>query len=165
MTLAYIGLGSNLSDPQQQLNQARAAIAELPDTQIKQSSSIYQSPAMTLDNEPQSDYLNAVIAIDTSLDAEQLLEQLQRIEDTQGRVRDKRWGARTIDLDILLYGDLQLSSESLNLPHAEIHKRRFVLEPLQQIAPQLDIPAQAELQTLLQAVQDQPLKKIGEFND
>ncbi|HEY9200616.1 MAG TPA: 2-amino-4-hydroxy-6-hydroxymethyldihydropteridine diphosphokinase [Gammaproteobacteria bacterium] len=165
MTLAYIGLGSNLSDPQQQLNQARAAIAELPDTQIKQSSSIYQSPAMTLDNEPQNDYLNAVIAIDTTLDAEQLLEQLQRIEDAQGRVRDKRWGARTIDLDILLYGDLQLSSESLNLPHAEIHKRRFVLEPLQQIAPQLRIPAQAELQTLLQAVQDQPLKKIGEFND
>lgn len=165
MTLAYIGLGSNLSDPQQQLNQARAAIAELPDTQIKQSSSIYQSPAMTLDNEPQNDYLNAVIAIDTSLDAEQLLDQLQRIENLQGRVRDKRWGARTIDLDILLYGDLQLSSESLNLPHAEMHKRRFVLEPLQQVAPQVRIPAQAELQTLLQAVQDQPLKKIGEFND
>lgn len=165
MTLAYIGLGSNLSDPQQQLNQAKAAIAALPDTQIKQCSSIYQSPAMTLDNEPQNDYLNAVIAIDTTLDAEQLLEQLQRIEDAQGRVRDKRWGARTIDLDILLYGNLQISTELLNLPHAEMHKRRFVLEPLQQIAPQLRIPAQAELQTLLQAVQDQPLKKIGEFND
>lgn len=165
MTLAYIGLGSNLSDPQQQLNQAKAAIAALPDTHIKQCSSIYQSPAMTLDNEPQNDYLNAVIAIDTTLDAEQLLEQLQRIEDAQGRVRDKRWGARTIDLDILLYGNLQISTELLNLPHAEMHKRRFVLEPLQQIAPQLRIPAQAELQTLLQAVQDQPLKKIGEFND
>ncbi len=165
MTLAYIGLGSNLRNPQQQLNQAKTAIAELPDTQIKQCSSIYQSPAMTLDNEPQNDYLNAVIAIDTTLDAEQLLEQLQRIEDAQGRVRDKRWGARTIDLDILLYGDLQISGEQLNLPHAEMHKRRFVLEPLQQIAPQLRIPTQADLQTLLQAVQDQPLKKIGEFND
>lgn len=165
MTLAYIGLGSNLSDPQQQLNQAKAAIAALPDTQIKQCSSIYQSPAMTLDNEPQNDYLNAVIAIDTTQDAAQLLEQLQRIEDAQGRLRDKRWGARTIDLDILLYGDLQISAEQLNLPHAEMHKRRFVLEPLQQIAPQLRIPAQADLQTLLKAVQDQPLKKIGEFND
>lgn len=165
MTLAYIGLGSNLRNPQQQLNLAKTAIAELPDTQIKQCSSIYQSPAMTLDNEPQNDYLNAVIAIDTTLDAEQLLEQLQRIEDAQGRVRDKRWGARTIDLDILLYGDLQTSGEQLNLPHAEMHKRRFVLEPLQQIAPQLHIPTQADLQTLLQAVQDQPLKKIGEFND
>jgi 2-amino-4-hydroxy-6-hydroxymethyldihydropteridine diphosphokinase len=165
MTLAYIGLGSNLQNPQQQLNQAKTAIAELPDTQIKQCSSIYQSPAMTLDNEPQNDYLNAVIAIDTTLDAEHLLDQLQRIENAQGRVRDKRWGARTIDLDILLYGDLQASGEQLNLPHAEMHKRRFVLEPLQQIAPQLRIPAQADLQTLLQAVQDQPLKKIGEFND
>ncbi len=165
MTLAYIGLGSNLHDPQQQLNQAKAAIAQLANTQIKQCSSIYQSPAMTLDNEPQNDYLNAVIAIETSLDAGQLLEQLQRIEDAQGRVRDKRWGARTIDLDILLYAELQQSDEQLNLPHAEMHKRRFVLEPLQQIAPQLRIPAQADLQTLLQAVQDQPLKKIGEFND
>jgi 2-amino-4-hydroxy-6-hydroxymethyldihydropteridine diphosphokinase len=165
MTLAYIGLGSNLQNPQQQLNWARAAIAGLPDTQIKQCSSIYQSPAMTLDNEPQNDYLNAVIAIDTTLDAAQLLDQLQRIENAQGRVRDKRWGARTIDLDILLYGDLQVSGEKLNLPHVEMHKRRFVLEPLQQIAPQLRIPAQADLQTLLQAVQDQPLKKIGEFND
>lgn len=165
MTLAYIGLGSNLRDPQQQLNQAKAAIAQLVDTQIKQCSSIYQSPAMTLDNEPQNDYLNAVIAIETSLEAEQLLEQLQRIEDAQGRVRDKRWGARTLDLDILLYAELQQSDEQLNLPHAEMHKRRFVLEPLQQIAPQLRIPAQPDLQTLLQAVQDQPLKKIGEFND
>jgi 2-amino-4-hydroxy-6-hydroxymethyldihydropteridine diphosphokinase len=165
MTLAYIGLGSNLQDPRQQLNQARAAIAQLTGTQIKQCSSIYQSPAMTLDNEPQNDYLNAVIAIDTTLDAEQLLDQLQCIENAQGRVRDKRWGARTLDLDILLYGDLQISGERLNLPHAEMHKRRFVLQPLQQIAPQLRIPAQADLQTLLQAVQDQPLKKIGEFND
>jgi 2-amino-4-hydroxy-6-hydroxymethyldihydropteridine diphosphokinase len=165
MTLAYIGLGSNLQNPLQQLNKARAAIAQLTDTEIRQCSSIYQSPAMTLDDVPQNDYLNAVIAIETTLDAEQLLDQLQCIETAQGRVRDKRWGARTLDLDILLYADLQQSDGRLNLPHAEMHKRRFVLQPLQQIAPQLRIPAQADLQTLLQAVQDQPLKKIGEFND
>ena len=98
----YIGLGSNLSQPLQQLNSAKDKIVNLPGTGLKKCSSIYQSTALTLDDEPQNDYLNAVIEIETTLTAEMLLDSLQQIELSQGRVREKRWGARTIDLDIFV---------------------------------------------------------------
>ena len=160
----YIGLGSNLSQPLQQLNSAKDKIVKLPGTVLKQCSSIFQSKALTLDDEPQNDYLNAVIEIDTTLSAEKLLDSLQHIESGQGRVREKRWGARTIDLDILLYGNQQIKTSRLVVPHNEIENRNFVLIPLFQISPELEIPGKDFLKKLLNNVSDQALEKVSEFN-
>ena len=160
----YIGLGSNLSQPLQQLNSAKDKIVNLPDTGLKKCSSIYQSTALTLDDEPQNDYLNAVIEIETTLTAEMLLDSLQQIELSQGRVREKRWGARTIDLDILLYGNQEIKTGRLVVPHNEIENRNFVLIPLFQISPELEIPGKGILKNILNNVSDQALEKVSEFN-
>jgi len=160
----YIGLGSNLNQPLQQLNMAREKIAALADITLLQSSSIYQSEALTLDGDPQNDYLNAVLEIQTTLEAEPLLDALQQLENEQGRVRDKRWGARTLDLDILLYGDQKIKTSSLSVPHIEMQNRNFVLLPLSQIAPQINIPGEQTLKKLLEKNRDQVLKKVNEFN-
>ncbi len=160
----YIGLGSNLNQPLQQIKNAKEKIARLSDVALLQCSSIYQSKALTLDDEPQNDYLNAVLEIETTLDAESLLDVLQQIEIDQGRVKEKRWGARTIDLDILLYGEQEIKMERLIVPHNEIEKRNFVLLPLSQISSELEIPGKGALKKILQNMSDQPLKKVGEFN-
>jgi 2-amino-4-hydroxy-6-hydroxymethyldihydropteridine diphosphokinase len=145
-TLAYIGLGSNLADPAQQIYAARQAIQALTNVQEHDFSSLYRSPAMTLaDDSPQPDYMNAVMAIHTTLDPLSLLASLQHIEKQQGRVRSERWGARTLDLDILLYGDDVFESPDLVIPHYGITKRSFVLYPLFEIAPKLIIPNHGSL--------------------
>ena len=164
MTHCYIGLGSNLNRPLQQLNDAKDNIAKEPEITILQCSSIYQSKALTLDNEPQNDYLNAVLEIKTELSAERLLDALQNIEKEQGRTREKRWGARTIDLDILLYGNQIIASERLCVPHNEIEKRNFVLLPLSQLSEDLNIPGKGVLKKLLENTAIQALKKVSEFN-
>ena len=160
----YIGLGSNLNEPLKQLNDAKDKIANLPDTRLLQLSSIYQSKALTLDNEPQNDYLNAVIELETSLTAENFLNALQNIELDQGRVREKRWAARTIDLDILLYGDQQIKTERLIVPHIEIENRHFVMIPLSQISSDIEIPGKGKLKKLIESLSDQALEKMGEFD-
>lgn len=170
MTESYIGMGSNLCQPFQQLENAYRAIAALPQTRIIHCSSVYQSRAMTLDNEVQDDYLNAVLQVETELDAEALLDALFEIENQQGRSREKRWAARTIDLDIILYGDESIQSPRLTVPHAEMRKRNFVLTPLYQLSPQLmirqstDCAEKTPLRELLAAVSDQPLKVVGELH-
>lgn len=164
MTVCYIGLGSNMNQPLQQLNKARDNIHSLPATSVLKCSSIFQSQAITLDDEPQDDYLNAVIKIETEFTAEQLLDALLAIENEQGRKREKRWGARTLDLDILLYGDQVIQNKSLTVPHAEIENRNFVLFPLHQVAPDINIPGKKSLKELLNKVSDQDLVKVDEFN-
>ncbi len=163
MENCYISLGSNLHQPLLQLSLAQKSIADLAETTLSQSSSIYQSTALTLDDEPQDDYLNAVLLVKTHLNPEDLLDKLQAIEQAQGRVREKRWGARSIDLDILLYGDLQINSQRLTIPHIEMHKRNFVLFPLEQLSPDLVIPGNGALKTLLKNIDDSGLQKVGEF--
>ena len=164
LTLCYIGLGSNLNEPLRQLNDAKNKISSLSDTNILRLSSIYQSKAMTLDDEPQNDYLNAVIEIETSLEAENLLNALQQFELDQGRVRDKRWAARTIDLDILLYGDQQIKTERLIVPHMEIENRSFVMIPLSQINSNIEIPGKGKLKKLIDKLGDRALEKMSEFD-
>jgi len=164
MSVCYIGLGSNLQNPQQQLNAAKIAIEQIPHIKITKCSSVYQSEAITLDGVSQPDYLNAVIQIETSLTPEDLLDELQSIEKLQGRVREKRWGERTIDLDILLFGDQQIKTDRLTIPHSEMKNRNFVLYPLSQIAPELKLSGNKELKNLLAAVSDQCLSKLGELN-
>ncbi len=160
----YIGLGSNQAEPLQQLNMAREKIAALRATRLLQSSSIYQSEAFTLDDEPQNDYLNAVLKVQTQLSAIQLLDALQQLENEQGRIREKRWGARTLDLDILLYGDQKINVPRLTVPHIEMQNRNFVLLPLQEISPQIKISGNVAIQQLIENNRNQVLQKVKEFN-
>lgn len=164
MTTCYIGLGSNMVLPMQQLITARNAIDKLDTCQVMQCSSIYQSKALTLDDVPQDDYCNAVIQIETQLSAEALLDALQGIENNQGRVRTKPWGPRTLDLDIILFGHQTIQTQRLNVPHAEIANRDFVLVPLYQIAPNVEISGNKTLKELIAKHENSSLKIIGEFN-
>ena len=155
----YIGLGSNLADPAGQIKSARAEISALAHVQELAFSHLYHSPPMGPQDQP--DYVNAVMAIATTLPALDLLHSLQRIEHEQGRVRTgERWGARTLDLDLLLYGDQQIDVPELIVPHVGISERAFVLYPLFEIAPQLRIPGKGKLADLLTQCPLDGLKRL-----
>lgn len=150
--ISYIGLGSNLDGPKQQLSNAVEALRNLPQTSFVSCSSFYCSKALTLtDDSAAPDYLNAVAVIKTDLDSIALLDALQAIEFSQGRRRDgERWASRSLDLDILLYGNEIITSERLTVPHPEICQRDFVLLPLQEIAPDLVITGQGDISSCLE---------------
>lgn len=138
--LACIGLGSNLQNPIQQIASAKAAIISLSGVEEVAFSSLYQSPPMGPQDQPH--YVNAVMAINTTLEPLVLLAHLQAIENSHGRVRQsQRWVARTLDLDILLYGEQQIALPQLIVPHVGMTERAFVLYPLYEIMPDLIIPA------------------------
>lgn len=150
-TLCYLGLGANLHQPLQQLQQAVVALAALDNCQLQSVSSLYGSKPMGPQDQP--DYVNAVAALTTTLSAEQLLDQLQKIELEQGRQRkDERWGPRTLDLDILLFGNQTIQNERLTVPHYGMKVREFVLYPLAELAPELHLPDGTALVQLLTAV-------------
>ncbi|MDG9884043.1 2-amino-4-hydroxy-6-hydroxymethyldihydropteridine diphosphokinase [Pseudomonas putida CSV86] len=130
---AYIGLGSNLANPQAQLRSALDALAQLPDTRLAGVSSFYASDSLS---PGQPRYTNAVAALDTSLAPLDLLDALQGIEADQGRERKERWGPRTLDLDILLYADQVIDEPRLKVPHYHMHARPFVLYPLAELVPE-----------------------------
>lgn len=139
MTTAYIALGSNQDDPLCQIRNALNSIAALPESCLTATSSFWRTPPYGLKNQP--DYLNVVVALDTHLTPEALLTQTQLIELKQGRIRkSERWGARTLDLDILLFGSVTLCSERLTLPHYDMQNRAFMLLPLLEIAPDICFP-------------------------
>lgn len=151
MTQVFIAIGSNLTDPVFQANNAISALKKLPEIQFVQVSSLYSSVPMGPKDQP--DYINAVALVDTQLSPIELLDITQRIELEHGRVRkDERWGPRTLDLDILLYGDQEIESERLTIPHYGMKTREFVLYPLAEIAPNLTLPDGTELQDLLNNV-------------
>ncbi len=129
----YLGLGSNLGNPIANLKSACTAISQIDGVQLLALSPFYSSKPIGPQDQP--DYVNAAIRLSTHLSAQQLLEQLQAIENQHGRIRTVRWGARTLDLDILLYGDSQVHDSQLTIPHIEMSKRSFVLYPLADIAP------------------------------
>jgi 2-amino-4-hydroxy-6-hydroxymethyldihydropteridine diphosphokinase len=148
MTPAYIALGSNLNHPQSQLQQAVAALEMLSHSRMVRVSSIYRSTAVGPGTQP--DYLNAVLLMDTRQSPLALLDAMQKIEQQQGRVRDIRWGPRTLDLDLLLYGDVTITSLALTVPHPRMHQRNFVLYPLREISDtNLALPDGSDLDTLL----------------
>ena len=139
MTVAYIALGSNLASPLEQVNAAVKAIGDIPDSRIVAVSSFYRTPPLGPQDQP--DYLNAAVALETQLAPEELLNHTQRIELQQGRVRKaERWGPRTLDLDIMLFGDAVINSERLTVPHYDMKNRGFMLWPLFEIAPDLHFP-------------------------
>lgn len=135
MVTCFIGIGSNLGDRQYYINTAVKKIKTLPHTRVKGISTVIES--LPEDGPGQSPYLNAVIKIETQLFPYPLLQELQNIESQLGRRRTIKNAARTIDLDILLYGDLCLNEEALRIPHPQALKRGFVFEPLKEIAPEM----------------------------
>ncbi|WP_413792666.1 MULTISPECIES: 2-amino-4-hydroxy-6-hydroxymethyldihydropteridine diphosphokinase [unclassified Pseudomonas] len=132
MERIYIGMGSNLAEPAEQLRSAIQALAQLPDTQLVGVSAFYQSDSL-LPGQPR--YTNAVAALDSRLAPLELLDGLQAIETGQGRERLERWGPRTLDLDILLFGDRLIDEPRLKVPHYHMQARAFVLYPLAELAP------------------------------
>jgi 2-amino-4-hydroxy-6-hydroxymethyldihydropteridine diphosphokinase len=155
MPKAFIGLGSNLSShsegihrcPRNQVNEAIKKIIQCADISLIKTSSYYQTTAIGPGQQP--DYINAAIEIETSLDAYKLLQVLQQIENQQGRVRKERWGARTLDLDILLYDQRVETTSQLTLPHPRAHERAFVLAPLADLSQDLVITGHGKVSDLL----------------
>jgi 2-amino-4-hydroxy-6-hydroxymethyldihydropteridine diphosphokinase len=147
MTLAYIGLGSNLSDPAKQIALAITAIKNTVSGDVVAISSVYFSRPMGPQDQP--DYTNAVLAIETNLSAIALLDQLQALENSAGRVRkENRWGARILDLDILLFGNDVIQNDRLTVPHYGLKAREFVLIPLAEITKNYILPDGDNITTL-----------------
>lgn len=143
---AYIGLGSNMDQPRQQVERALEELAHLPRSRLTAASLLYQSKAV---GPPQPDYINAVAALDTALEPLMLLDQLQNLERLHQRVRTEHWGPRTLDLDLLLYGNRTIDQARLQVPHPELHRRAFVLYPLAELDPELVLPSGTPIAALL----------------
>lgn len=143
---AFVALGSNLDGPREQVRGAMDALAGLPDTQLWARSRLYSSPPM--DGSSQPDYVNAVAWLKTSLAPRVLLDALLGIEQAQGRNRGRRWAARTLDLDLLLYGYEVIDEPGLRIPHPGLTMRAFVLYPLAELVPQLEVPGAGPLPAL-----------------
>lgn len=160
MTTAYIGLGSNLHSPERQILAAFDEIAATPGVELVARSSLYRTAPVGYADQPE--FVNAVAAVRTALAPLELLAELLAIERTHGRVREIPNGPRTLDLDVLIYGDLQIAGEALTLPHPRAHERAFVLWPLLEIAPSCVIPGRGRALDCLLQVRDQPIDRIAE---
>ncbi len=156
----FLSLGSNLGDRRKYLKEALNKIAKLDKTQLLSLSSLYETAAWG--REDQDDFYNMALLITTKLEPLELLDELQRIEGELERVRELHWGPRTMDIDILLYGDRIIDHERLKVPHPYMTSRRFVLEPLQEIAPSLKIYGR-ELEAYLQENLDEKVERIGKI--
>jgi 2-amino-4-hydroxy-6-hydroxymethyldihydropteridine diphosphokinase len=134
VTIAYVALGSNLEDPVNQVESALRELDALPHTRLVKRSSLHRTAPVGYADQP--DFINAVAQLETGLPAERLLEELQHLETRHGRVRSFPNAPRTLDLDLLLFGDLVMQTERLTLPHPRMRERDFVLRPLREIAPE-----------------------------
>lgn len=143
----FIGLGSNLDDPHRQLLTAFEALAAIEGCRLERRSSLYRSDPVGPQDQP--DFINAVAELYTSLEPETLLDRLQQIERNHRRVRERHWGPRTLDLDLLLYDNRVIDTERLRVPHPFMRERGFVLWPLAEIAPELALPDGTQLEELL----------------
>jgi 2-amino-4-hydroxy-6-hydroxymethyldihydropteridine diphosphokinase len=158
--VAYIGLGSNLENPVQQVETALQELAALKCSTLRAHSSLYRTRPIGPQNQP--DYINAVASLVTTFDAERLLDQLQAIEQAHRRMRgDARWGPRTLDLDLLLYNEAIVDTPRLRIPHPEVANRAFVLLPLSEIAPvEMDIPGMGNLLDLLSNLSGEGVERL-----
>ena len=170
MAIAYIGLGSNLEQPINQVNQAFIELDQLPESYLLAHSSLYQSSPMTLPETKknieqvptQENYINAVAKLATALPPLELLKKLQAIENEHDRVRGERWGSRTLDLDILLYGHTIIETAVLTIPHAGMKQRDFVLVPLAEISPELALPDNSSILNLITQCEQYDLQRVRE---
>lgn len=153
MNLAYVALGANLGDPASTVRAAFGALANLPESRVVHCSSLYRTAPVGITEQP--DFINAVAALETTLAPEALLDALLDLEQRFGRIRAERNGPRTLDLDVLLYNDLEIDLPRLILPHPRLHLRAFVLQPLAEIAPNLQLPRRGPISAWLPAVANQ----------
>lgn len=156
---AFVGIGSNLDDPIGHVRRALRELDEVVDSQCVAASSLYRSDPMGPPGQP--DYINAVAALDTDLSPLDLLHALQALEQAHGRVREGlRWGPRTLDLDLLLYGSQTIDLPELQVPHPGLHERAFVLYPLAEIEPQLVVPGKGTMEQLMVRCHFQGLSRL-----
>lgn len=161
MSLAYVGLGSNLDQPAAQIAKALTGLASLPATQLLRQSSLYRSPPWGYPDQP--DFINAVAELETQLDTVELLAEMLALERRLGRRRDgPRWGPRLIDLDLLVHGDQELETETVQVPHPRIAERAFVLMPLAELAPNLDLAGMGRVSQLLERLPESDCTRITE---
>lgn len=158
MNLAYVALGANLGDPASTVRAAFGALANLPESRVVHCSSLYRTAPVGITEQP--DFINAVAALETTLAPEALLDALLDLEQRFGRIRAERNGPRTLDLDVLLYNDLEIDLPRLILPHPRLHLRAFVLQPLAEIAPKLQLPRRGPISAWLPAVANQGCTRL-----
>ena len=159
MTVCYLGIGGNLGDSLTIFNKVIEELAQSENINLQKSSSYYKTKPLDDDNQPE--YLNAVLKIKTELSPYQLLDYLQSLENKYGRVRtENQWDSRTIDLDILLFGERRLKSSRLQIPHKEMQNRDFVLFPLYEIEPDLNIPGLGDIEQLISQCENRGMEKI-----
>ena len=156
---AFIGLGSNLLNPSEQVLQAMQAISRLPDTRVVARSSLYRSAPVGYLEQP--DFINAVVKIETALAPLALLQALLALEQENGRTREFQNAPRTLDLDVLLYDEIRHHEHGLTVPHPQMHRRAFVLQPLLEIAPDCVIPGVGAARQALQQCNDQQLERLA----
>jgi 2-amino-4-hydroxy-6-hydroxymethyldihydropteridine diphosphokinase len=159
VTRAYVGLGANLGEPRRQVEAALTELDAIPRTQLLKASSLYRSAPVGYAHQPE--YVNAVAELETGLAAHALLAALQAIESRHGRSRSFADAPRTLDLDILLFGDAMLSDPGLTIPHPRMHERAFVLKPLLEIAPDAEVPGRGAAQDLLKACAEQDVERVA----
>ena len=152
MTRAYVGLGANLGPREVTLLRAADLLAAADGVEVVAVAQLRETEPVGLVEQPP--FLNGAVAIDTSLPPRALLDLLLEIERSLGRVRGERWGPRTIDLDLLAYGDERVEEEGLRVPHPRLHERRFALEPLAELDPELEIPGLGTVSELIAALDD-----------
>ena len=156
--LAFVGLGSNLGEPRRQVEQAVGELATIPRTRLVRASAMYRSAPVGYAEQPE--FVNAVAELDTELDPAALLRELQAIEARHGRIRSFPNAPRTLDLDVLLYGNSSFESEQLKVPHPRMHERAFVLKPLLELDSAISIPGHGPARTLLEACAGQQAERI-----
>ena len=158
MNVAYVALGANLGDPATTVRAALGALANLPESRVVRSSSLYRTKPVGIADQPE--FVNAVAQLETTLRPEALLDALLDVEQRFGRIRAEKNGPRTLDLDLLLYDDQFLEMPRLTLPHPRLHLRAFVLQPLAEIAPNLIIPGRGNIAAWLPAVANQGIVRL-----
>jgi len=158
MSVVYLGLGSNLGQSKNIIDSALVFLSEDPGLKVENCASLYRSKP--LDNKKQPDYLNTVACLSCKYSELDLLDKLQSVEDYYGRQRNgERWASRTLDLDILLYDNVRMHDKRLTIPHADMLERDFVLYPLFEIAPEIEIPGFGPISKALQACENRGLEK------
>lgn len=159
--IAFVGLGGNVGEAAATLRAAIGDLDALSDTRLLRTSRLYRTPAWGIEDQP--DFINAVAMLETQLSAHALLEHLLAIERIHGRARDadQRWGPRTLDLDLLLYGDAMIDQPGLHVPHPQLHKRAFALQPLVEIAPEAVIPGIGRASDALAAMATTGIEALG----
>lgn len=155
---AFVGVGSNLDDPPAQVRAAFTALDNLPQTRVVARSSLYRSAPLGPQDQPE--FINAAVELETHLPPEPLLDALQAIETAQGRERTRHWGPRTLDIDLLLYGGQVISTPRLKVPHPGLPQRHFVLYPLTELAPDLEVPGMGKVSQLAAMVEAEGIERV-----